>query len=192
MKLLREWRVLAAAISLLVVFCSSSFADVSLTTSWDRQVKFKVFDAESEEVLSQPLLIIKSEKRTETTAEPIPFYDVIKGSETALIDYRVDAKSPLAEVWAVVPGYKLTTHRILWQELPARQMDGSGLEVNFPTVLLPLKPVGNAKDWQREFRLVIAPELEDLLRLKPPYLSADEHRAISEFLNRERDRMLGL
>ncbi len=183
---------ISMALFLLVFWGFPVYADFNLTTSWERPVQFKVIDIESEEPLAQPLLIIKSEKHTESSAAPIAFYDVIKGSVTGQAEYKVDEKSTVAEVWAIVSGYKLTTHRILWKELPARQMDSSGMEVNIPTITLTLKPVGKASDWQREFRLVIAPELEDLLQLKPPYLSGDEHRAISEFLNRERDRMLGL
>jgi hypothetical protein len=183
---------ISIAFFLLAFWSIPVYADLNLTTNWERPVQFKVVDVESEKPLAQPLLIIKSAKRTESSAEPIAFYDVIKGAVTGFADYRVDENSTAAEVWAIVSGYKLTTHRVLWKELPARQMDSSGMEVNVPTITLALKPVGKASDWQREFRLVIAPELEDLLQLKPPYLSGDEHRAISEFLNRERDRMLGL
>lgn len=192
MRPVRELLLLASAFCLLAFCALPVHADLNLTTSWDRLVKFKIVDAESDEALPQPLVIIKSEKRTEGRTEALAFYDVIKGSMAGQAEYRVDEKNAVAEVWAIVPGYKLTTHRVLWKELPARQMDSSGMEVNIPTLTLGLKSVGQPSDWKREFRLVIAPELEDLMQLKPPFLSADEQRAISEFLNRERDRMLGL
>jgi hypothetical protein len=192
MKSLRGVLSLFAAICLLALWSPPVSADVNLTTSWERPVKFKLVDAESEGPLSQALLILKTEKRTEGSAQPVFFYEVVKGSVTGLAEYRVSEKSPGAEVWVVAPGYALLTKKLLWKDLPGRQIDSSGLETSVPTIPLTVKPLPEASAWQREFRFVIVPELEDLLQLQPPFLSRDEHRTINEFLNRERDRILGL
>jgi hypothetical protein len=183
---------LVVASGLLALWSPGVNADVNLTTSWERPVKFKIVDVESEGPLSQALLIIKTEKHTEGSADPVYFYDVMQGSVTGLVDYRVSEKSPGADVRVVVSGYALLSQKLSWQDLPARQIDSSGLETTIPTITLTLKPLPKASDWQREFRFVVAPELEELLQLQPPFLSRDEHRTINEFLNRERDRMLGL
>ncbi len=189
---LRGFFALVAAICLLALWHPSASADVNLTTSWERPVQFKVVDVESEGPLSQALLIIRTEKRTEGSPDPVFFFEVIKGAVTGLAEYRVSEKSPGAEVRVVAPGYALLTQKLLWKDLPARQIDSSGLEASVPTITLKVKPLPEARAWQREFRFVIVPELEDLLQLQPPFLSRDEHRTINEFLNRERDRMLGL
>ncbi len=192
MRSLRGALALVVASGLLAIWSPGVNADVNLTTSWERAVQLKIVDLESEGPLSQALLIIKTEKRAEGSADPVYFYDVMQGSVTGLADYRVGEKSPGADVRVVVPGYALLTQKLFWKDLPARQIDSSGLEKTVPTITLTLKPLPQASDWQREFRFVIAPELEDLLQLQPPFLSRDEHRTINEFLNRERNRMLGL
>ena len=75
--------------------------------------------------------------------------------------------------------------------MPPREYDSFGLEKNLPRLTLALKPLPKASDWKREFRLVVVPELEDILQMKPPYLSKEEQRVINEFLNRERHSPLG-
>lgn len=192
MTTLRVFLTTVAAIILIALNCPQVDAAINLTTSWERAVKFKVIDAESGKAISQSLLIVKTKKSVEGSAEPVFFYDVVKGSVSGLADYRVDTKSPNAEVWVIVAGYKFTIHNVLWNELPTRQMDNSGIEENIPTITLTLKPLEKPSAWQREFRLVVAPELEDLQTLHPTFLSNDKQRIIREFLNRERDRMLGL
>ena len=192
MRFLRGVFSLVVASGLLAFWSPRLDADVNLTTSWERPVQLKIVDVASEGPLSQALLIIKTEKHAEGSADPVYFYDVMQGAATGLADYRVSEKSPGADVRVVVPGYALLTQKLFWKDLPARQTDSSGLETTIPTITLSLKPLPKASDWQREFRFVIAPELEDLLQLQPPFLSRDEHRTIQEFLNRERDRMLGL
>ncbi len=179
-------------VTLLLVLCPQAEAAINVTTSWERPVIFKIIDAESGKALPQPLLIIKMEKNVEGSAESLSFYDVVRGSASGLADYQVDTKRVSAEVWVIVADYKFTTHNVLWKDLPARQVDSSGVEREIPILPLALKPLEKASSWQREFRLVVAPELEDLQTVHPPFLSADEQRIIREFLNRERDRMLGL
>jgi len=183
---------LVASSCLLALWPYPVCADVNLTTSWERPVKFNVVDADSEGPLSQPLLIIKTAKHAEGSAEPVFFYEVIKGSFAGFGDYRVSEKSTGAEVRVVAPGYALLTQKLLWKDLPPRKIDSFGLETSVPTITLMVKSLSEASAWQREFRFVIVPELEDLLQLQPPFMSRDDHRTINEFLNRERDRMLGL
>lgn len=175
---------------LLVSWNPQLCAAVNITTSWERPVTFKVVDINSAAALSQPLLIIKKVKLAEGVAEPIPFYEVITGSSAGLADYLVEVKSEGVEVRVIVPGYVLSTRKLLWNELPPRELDGFGSEKKIPTITLALQPLAKASDWKREFRLVIEPELEDLLPLKPPHLSKEGHRAINEFLNRERNPKL--
>ena len=183
---------LVAASCVLALWAPRVCADVSLTTSWERPVIFKIVDAESAGPPSQALLIIKTEKRVTGSAEPVYFYSVSKVPVTGLADYRISSTSTGADVRVVAPGYALLTQKLLWKALPDRKIDSSGIETSVPTITLEVKPLREARAWQREFRFIIAPELEDLLPLQPPFLSRDEHRIINEFLNRERDRMLGL
>lgn len=184
--------LLTVILSVLPVGLPQAAAEVTLITSWERPVKFKVLDAVTDAPVPQALLIVKYEKRTEGRDEPLPFYDVMPAAVTGLADYRVSSQSPGAEIKVVAPGYRLLTQKLSWQGLPPRQFDSSGLETSVPVFPLALKPLDQEGAWKREFRLVIVPELEDLLPLQPPYLSRDELRVINEFLNRERNRMLGL
>ena len=108
-----------------------------------------------------------------------------------LVDYLVEVKSEGVEVRVIVPGYELLTRKVLWNKLPPRELDDFGSAKKIPIITLPLKPLAKASDWKREFRLVIVPELEELILLKPPQLSKQGHRAINEFLNRERNPALG-
>ncbi|MFC1779090.1 hypothetical protein ACFLZU_01945 [Thermodesulfobacteriota bacterium] len=167
------------------------YAAIDITTSWERPVTFKVVDVDSAAALSQPLLIIKKVKLAEGIAEPIIFYEVLTGSTAGLVDYLVEVKSEGVEVMSIVPGYGLSNRKVFWNELPPRELDGFGSEKKVPTITLALKPLPKASDWKREFRLVIVPELEELILLKPPQLSKQGHRAINEFLNRERNPALG-
>jgi hypothetical protein len=192
MKILRTCFLTACAICLIGFWGPPADAGLSLSTSWERPVTFKLVDAESSAPLDEALLIIKTEKRAEGSTEPVYFYDVVKGPTTGLIDYRVSEKTPGAEIRVVRHGYALLTQKLLWQSLPARKLDSSGLDIDAPVIALPAKPLSEEKGWLREFRFVIAPELEDLLQVQPPFLSRDEQRTIDEFLNRERDRLLGL
>lgn len=176
---------------LLVSWSHQLYAAVNITTSWERPVNFKVVDHDSAAALSEPLLIIKKVKLAEGVADPIPFYEVITGSAAGLADYLVEVKSEGVEVRVIVPGYVLLTRKVLWNKLPPRELDDFGSAKKIPMITLPLKPLAKASDWTREFRLVIVPELEYLMTLKPPQLSKDGHRAITEFLNRERHPTLG-
>ena len=182
----------AVAICLTGLWIPWADAALSLSTSWERPVTFKLVDADSNGPLDEALLIIKTEKRAEGSPEPVYFYDVLKGPATGLIDYRISEKSAGAEVRVVRHGYALLTQKLLWQALPARKLDSSGLDVDAPVIVLTVKPLPEDRQWLREFRFVIAPEMEDLMQLQPPFLSRDEQRIIEEFLNRERDRLIGL
>ena len=192
MRFLRGVFSLVVAGGLLAFWSPRLDADVNLTTSWERPVQLKIVDVESQGPLPQALLIIKTEKHAEGSADPVYFYDVMQGAATGLADYRVSEKSPGADVRVVVPGYAILTQKLLWQVLPARKLDSSGLDVDAPVIVLTVKPLPEDRQWLREFRFVIAPEMEDLMQLQPPFLSRDEQRIIEEFLNRERDRLLGL
>ena len=176
---------------ILVSWSPRLYAAIDITTSWERPVTFKVVDVDSAAALSQPLLIIKKVKLAEGIAEPIIFYEVITGSTAGLVDYLVEVKSEGVEVMSIVPGYGLSHRKVFWNELPPRELDGFGSEKKVPTITLALKPLPKASDWKREFRLVIVPELEELILLNPPQLSKQGHRAINEFLNRERNPALG-
>lgn len=184
--------LLAVLLSAFSVDVPQAAAEVSLVTSWERPVKFKLLDAVTQDPVPQALLIVKNEKRTEGRDEALSFYDVIPAAVTGLADYRVGSQSPGAEIKVVAPGYRMLTQKLSWQGLPPRRFDSSGAETNLPVFPLELKPLDQDGAWKREFRLVVVPELEDLLPLQPPYLSRDELRMINEFLNRERNRMLGL
>lgn len=183
--------LLLAMVSFLLVSWRSDLSAANITTSWERPVVFKIVDADSGAALSQPIVIIKQAKLFEGSVEPIHFYDVITGSAAGLAEYQVEVKSDGAEVRVIVPGYLLLTRKVSWKELPPRELDSFGLEKNLPRLTLTLKPLPKASDWKREFRLVVAPELEDILQLKPPYLSKEGQRVINEFLNRERHPPLG-
>lgn len=178
--------LLLAMVSFFLVSWRADLSAANITTSWERSVVFKVVDADSGAALSQPIVIIKQAKHFEDSVEPIYFYDVITGSTAGLAEYKVAVKSDGAEVRAIVPGYQLLTRKVSWQELPPREFDNFGIENNLPRLTLALKALPKASDWKREFRLVVVPELEDILQLKPPYLSKEEQRVLSEFLNRER------
>lgn len=187
-----RWALVAAIVFMSLTWGHDCRAEVTLTTSWERPVRFKIVDAHSNMPLSQPLVILKVEKHLEGAEGALPFYDVMQGSATGVADYRVSNKSLSAEVRVIVSGYNLLTRKLLWQELPPRQFDSAGIETSVPTITLAMKPLDKASAWQREYRLVIVPELEDITPLSPPYLAPDEKRLLDEFLRREDNRLLGL
>jgi hypothetical protein len=137
-------------------------------------------------------VVIKMEKRLEGMESALPFYDVMQGAATGFADYRVSTRSLSAVVMVVVPGYRLLTQKLLWQELPARQFGSAGNETSVPTITLAMTALGQASAWRREYRLAIVPELEDITPLTPPYLAPDEKKLLEEFLRREENRLLGL
>ena len=79
-----------------------------------------------------------------------------------------------------------------WQRLPPRQRDREGFDVGPPPVIeVALKNLERSGDWKREFRISIGPALEEYLSLGPPAMSREGKQLIGDFLNRERDKLLG-
>jgi len=190
---MRAWGALLVGVFwVLLTGGRDSLAEMTLTTSWERPVKFKVVDAESGAPIAQPLVILKMEKHLEGTEAALPFYDVMQGAATGFADYRVSTKSLSAVVMVLVPGYRMLTQKLIWKDLPARQFDSAGIETSVPTITLAVTPLGRASGWPREYRFVIVPELEDITPLSPPYLSREEKKLLEEFLRREENRLLGL
>ena len=87
----------------------------------------------------------------------------------------------------------LHTQQVSWKDLPPNKRDDFGLDIGPPPeITIALKDLSRSNRWQSNFRLSIAPELDELLKVKPPFLSAEDNRIPREFLNRERNRMIGL
>ncbi len=168
------------------------FAEVSIRVSWERPVQFRLTDAETGAAIPRPLLIIITEKFAEGGNRPIPFYDVLEGTESGVVAYQASDKDTGVEIRAVATGYALLSQKVNWQDLPPRHKDQHGLDVGAPEVIpVALKNLSHTGRWQSHFRLVIAPELEEMLQLKPPHLSPAEKRLISDFLNRQHNQRLG-
>jgi hypothetical protein len=180
-------------LSMLLIWVTQSRAEVTFTVGWERPVRFKVVDAETGAAVAKPLLIIKTEKTEEGSNQPVAYYEVLEGSENGMVPFQANEKIRGVEVRAVATGYALLTRNVLWQELPPRQRDEQGLDLGPPPeIVLALKDLSRTGRWQSNFRLTVAPDLDELLQVKPPFLSTEDKRIISEFLNRERNQMLGL
>ena len=190
MNLPRKWLWGCVVVTL---FCAGlANAEVTVRVSWERPVNFKLVDAETGEALPKALLVVITEKIEESARQPVLFYDVFERSAAGLVAYPASEKISGVEVRAAATGYALLSQKISWQDLPARQKDQYGLDIGKPPEIpLALKNLSRSGRWPSHFRLVLGPELDELMLQKPPQLSPDEKRLIGEFLNRERNRMLG-
>jgi len=177
---------------LLLLLPISAVAEVTLTLGWERPVRFKVVDAETGEAVARPLLIVATEKEYEGAPQPVKTFEVLRGGESGTVDYKASEKVRGVELRLTAPGYAYLIKQVSWQQLPPRQRDKEGFDLGPPPVIeLALKNLERSGDWKREFRISIGPALEEYLALGPPAMSREGKKLIADFLNKERDKLLG-
>jgi len=177
---------------LLLLSPISASAEVTLTLGWERPVQFRVVDAETGEAVSRPLLIVATEKEYEGAPQPVTTFEVLRGGENGTVDYKASENVAGVELRLTAPGYAYLIKQVGWQQLPPRQRDREGFDGGPPPVIeVPLKNLERSGDWKREFRISIGPALEEYLALGPPAMNREGKKLIGDFLNKERDKLLG-
>lgn len=186
----RGWRLALAL--LLLGWPAAVPAEFTLRFGWERPVQFKVVDAQTGEPVPRPLVIVETEKVYEGSAEPVKSYEVLRGNDLGQVDYKASEKVPGVGLRIVASGYAMLYKRLSWKDLPPRQRDREGFDVGPPPVVpIEMKNLERLGEWKNNFRLNIGPALEEFLEIGPPAMSPEDKKAIADFLNRERDKLLG-
>lgn len=167
-------------------------AELTVIKSWERPVLFKAVDASTGEPVPSPLMIVATEQAYEGAPAPVKSYEVFRGDSEGSVEYRASDRVAGAELHVVASGYALLYKSVKWSDLPPRQRDAAGFETGKPPVVaIELKKFATKSDWNRELRLNIGPTLDDFLKIRPPAMGQEGKKLIEEFLNRERDKLIG-
>ncbi len=185
-------RSLILSILLLLAALPAARAEITLTLGWERPVQFKVIDAETGEAVSRPLLIVETEKVYEGAPQAVKNFEVLRGNDLGLIDYKASEKVPTVGLRVVASGYAMLYKKFSVKELPPRQRDREGFDVGpAPAVVIEMKNLERHGEWKNNFRLNIGPALEEFLEVGPPAMPKEGKKLLADFLNKERDKLLG-
>ncbi len=175
-----------------LLLASPVFAEVTLSLGWERPVRFKVVDAETGEAVAKPLVLVGTTKEYPGAPAPLQMFEVLRGNSAGLIEYQASEKTSGVELRVTASGYALLIKKVHWKDLPPRQQDRDGFDLGpAPLITIELKNLARSGEWAHNFKLNIGPALEEYLELVPPAMTREGKKAIADFLDKERGRLLG-
>jgi len=188
--MMRAFVLLAALLPVLVV--SPAQGEISVQLAWERSLRLRLVDEPSRQPLGKALVVVVREKGYPGVSESGRLVEAFRANGEGVLMLKASLKSTGATLLVTAPGYALLDRRLEWQQLFPVPMDKPGYAYEPVEVVVALRGPQDPAAWRRDFQLLVRPQLEELQGAPSQEIREASRRIIKEYLEREKNRYLGL
>jgi len=167
-------------------------AEISVQLAWERSLQLHLVDEQSRQPLARALVVVIREKGYPGVSASGRLIEAFRADAEGLLMLKASLKSTGATLLVTAPGYALLDRRLEWQQLFPGEMDKPGYTYEPVEVAVALRAPQDPGGWRSDFQLLVRPQLEELLVTPAQEISRAAQRVIKDYLEREKNRYLGL